>query len=486
MRAIHWRCLMRTETSGQPHGKRRHRWHQRARHRLSHSLKARLVLLFVLLALAMAGIFLGGMQRALSVGWREAARPLIADYVDRLVADIGSPPSIDRAQLLTERLPISVRISGPHINWRSTVPAAEDTYYSDEIDAQGDGYSNRKRWRSSEARLLERSTSDGHKIVLGLSLQNWHDRPRFVGWITLALLLALTAAAYAYVRRLLRPLDDIRDGAQRFGSGDFDTPIPIRRRDELGQLATDVNTMASDIHQMLEAKRGLLLAISHELRSPLTRARLNAELLPEVDSVMPQRDALMRDLNEMRDLITDLLESERLGAGHSALQTEPTDLAALVQEVASQANMQSLAQGHVPSEAQGMANAGVDLQLSAGLPQLLLDRTRMRLLVRNLVSNALRYGTGDKLAVQVKLGTDGRHIMLTVRDHGPGVDPAALPHLAEPFYRPDSARTRSSGGVGLGLHLCKLVAQAHGGTLTLRNASPGLEVEVCLPQAASA
>ncbi len=68
-----------------------------------------------------------------------------------------------------------------------------------------------------------------------------------------------------------------------------------------------------------------------------------------------------------------------------------------------------------------------------------------------------------------------------MRDHGPGVPDEQLPHLAEPFYRPDSARTRSAGGVGLGLYLCKLVAQAHGGRFTLRNAQPGLEAVVTLP-----
>jgi signal transduction histidine kinase len=70
---------------------------------------------------------------------------------------------------------------------------------------------------------------------------------------------------------------------------------------------------------------------------------------------------------------------------------------------------------------------------------------------------------------------------MTVRDYGPGVDASALPHLAEPFYRPDTARGRAAGGVGLGLYLCKLVAQAHGGDLELRNAAPGLEVKVTLP-----
>ena len=81
------------------------------------------------------------------------------------------------------------------------------------------------------------------------------------------------AYRYRYVRRLLRPLDDIRGGAERFGRGVFDAPIPLRRRDELGELAQRINTMAGDIEAMPNAKRALLLALSHELRSTLTRAR---------------------------------------------------------------------------------------------------------------------------------------------------------------------------------------------------------------------
>src|SRR5437868_12483162 len=94
-------------------------WHQRAHRHMRHSLKARLVLLFLLLALALAGAFLFGMQQALGIGWRDAARPLVTDYVDRLAAEVGSPPSVERAQALAQRLPITVRIHGPQVNWES-------------------------------------------------------------------------------------------------------------------------------------------------------------------------------------------------------------------------------------------------------------------------------------------------------------------------------------------------------------------------------
>ena len=444
-------------------------WRQAPRrllHALRHSLRLRLVLLFLVLAMAMTVAFLGGMQKALSVGWRDAARPLVADYVDRLAADIGSPPSVERAQALVKRLPISLRISGPQVNWQSdTVP-------------RGDGWRERRGWMDDdrdghevEAPLLQRTTADGHRITFGLSTARWQHQPRRVGWFTLGLLLLLTAGAYAYVWRMLRPLDDIRAGARRFGGGEFAVPIPVRRNDELGTLATDVNAMAQAIHQMLESKRGLLLAISHELRSPLTRARLNTELLPETADAQPLRDALLRDLAAMRDLITDLLESERLGQGHAALHLEPTDLAALVRDVVA----------GLPSPVD--AHAAVAMHFADPLPRPMLDRTRVRLLVRNLLDNALRHSAGAPLPPEVHLreeqGTGA--VLLVVRDHGPGVPEAVLPHLAEPFYRPDAARERATGGVGLGLYLCKQVVLAHGGSWRVRNAVPGLEVTVHLP-----
>jgi signal transduction histidine kinase len=102
----------------------------------------------------------------------------------------------------------------------------------------------------------------------------------------------------------------------------------------------------------------------------------------------------------------------------------------------------------------------------------------MRLLLRNLIDNALRHGGDAAPPPRVATLRDGPELVLVVRDFGPGVADAQLPELTEPFYRADSARQRATGGVGLGLYLCRLVAEAHGGTLALRNAGPGLEATV--------
>jgi signal transduction histidine kinase len=408
----------------------------------------RLITVFVLLALAMAAVFLGGMQRAFSNGWRDAARPLVNDYMDRLVAEIGTPPDVGRAEALVVRLPISIRIEGPRVNWDS---------HPDRRPSRGFG-PNGVDW-------LSRTTADGHRISFGLGILPWQREPHGIGWITLALLLGLIVVAYAYVRRLLRPLDDIRAGAERFGRGAFDKPIPLRRRDELGDLADRINTMAHDIQGMLDAKRALLLALSHELRSPLTRARLNAELLPTTAEGQTEREALLRDLAEMRDLISDLLESERLASPHAALHREAVDLAVLVRDV-------------VREHPDG---GRITLDLATDLPSIDLDRSRIRLLVRNLIDNALRYGADASQAPRITLRKIGQGIELEVRDFGAGVDAAQLERLTEPFYRTDSARQRATGGVGLGMYLCRLVVEAHGGTFTVRNAEPGLAVSAVLP-----
>lgn len=428
---------------GHKNNMERRRW----RHRWRHSLRARLLTVFVLLAFAMTVVFLVGMQSTFASGWREAGVPLISDYVNRLVAEIGSPPDVGRAEALTTRLPIAIRIQGPTVNWESHPERSE-----------------RRGFDSRAGQMLSRSTADGHRISFGLGTLPWQRGPHRFGWITLGLLLVLIVFAYSYVRRLLRPLDDIRAGAERFGAGQFDLAIPLRRRDELGDLARRINTMAQDIQAMLDAKRALLLALSHELRSPLTRARLNAELLPDTPESATERAALMRDLNEMRELISDLLESERLASPHAALQRESVDLAALVRGVVEE---------HVDG-------ARVTLDLAADLPEQSLDRTRVRVLVRNLLDNALRHGGDSSQPPRITLRRHDDGALLSVRDFGPGVDEAQLEHLTEPFYRTDSARQRATGGVGLGMYLCRLVAEAHGGSLAVSNAAPGLRVDVRL------
>jgi len=130
------------------------------------------------------------------------------------------------------------------------------------------------------------------------------------------------------------------------------------------------------------------------------------------------------------------------------------------------------------------ADAPLTLELDTTVGAREIDPLRLRLALRNLIDNALRHGRAE-VPVRVFLQQEGSgaeaRLALGVRDQGPGVSPEHLAHLGEAFYRPDSARSRAAGGVGLGLHLCRLVAQAHGGQLRLSNLQPGLEAALVWP-----
>lgn len=511
--------------------------------RLAFSIKLRMVLVFLVLAAALMVVFIGAMRQVVATRWQVAAQPLLVDYVDRLAEEItvDGHPSVERARALAQRLPVTVRIEGPVIRWASRPQDSQHDWWregdgvreggpswdgpmsgTDRHDERGMGHRGAhvgegREWGDEPPgwqqirQITERSTPDGHRLVFGIDrhamLARHHGSdPLARGLVALLL---LTLLAWWYVRRTLRPLDAISAGARRFGQGNFDDPIPAawtRRHGELGELATTLNTMGEDIRQMLDAKRSLLLAISHEMRSPLTRARLHTELLPEDDpGVRPQREALLRDLREMSALVEDLLESERLSDRHVALQRESLDLAVVARGVITE-----LQTRHPGVE--------VALQVPTELPAQYLDATRLRLLLRNLLENAVRHaGNGrdpdkkgahgsplsdeggsatadtaashghtvaaDMDAVAVvridREATGG--CVIEVRDWGPGVPEEQLSKLAEPFHRPDAARSRHAGGVGLGLYLCRLVAQAHGGRLVLENAHPGLRVRAWLP-----
>jgi signal transduction histidine kinase len=285
--------------------------------------------------------------------------------------------------------------------------------------------------------------------------------------LTIAALLAVLALAYHAIRRLFRPIEAIQSGVARIGSGDLEHRLDIKRRDELGELADSVNVMADDIQQMLEAKRDLLLAISHELRSPLTRARVNVELLSD----NAQRKALLTDLGELESLLSELLESEKLSGRHVVLNRQAVDPSVLLRELV----------------AESFSGVALQLELDPEGTWISLDPVRIRLLVRNLLNNAIDHTSPGQAPPQLLSRVSKTDWRLSVRDHGAGVAQEHLGRLTEPFYRADPSRQRARGGVGLGLYLSKVIAEAHGGELEVASTlGKGTQVQVKLPIPADA
>ncbi|MDH3933176.1 MAG: HAMP domain-containing histidine kinase, partial [Chromatiales bacterium] len=270
-----------------------------------------------------------------------------------------------------------------------------------------------------------------------------------LSYIIVGMVLTLLLLGYAAVSWLFKPIRAIRAGAEHIGRGNLDHRIESIRHDQLGDLAKDINKLAGDVQSMLDAKRSLLLGISHELRTPLSRMRLIIEFLDDDK----QQQEIRAELIEMEKIIVSLLEAERLNSRHEPLSRSVVGVRALVDALIADFFERDRDRIQIIDRSDG-ASANI-------------DEARVSLLLKNLVSNALRYSPVDSGAVELTIAAEGQELVFRVRDHGPGISPGEAEHIGEPFYRGDPSRTRDTGGTGLGLYLATLVARAHGGSLEL-------------------
>lgn len=431
--------------------------------RIRSSLSTRLLLLFLcaglVLLFAVGSITGKGMARH----FRHNIRPFVVHYVELLEQELGIPPSLERARQITREIPLDIHVFGPDQRWSTSGTLIDREAVDEEFRDQhrhGRPFSPRRRLRLEriDHELVFRSRSGPYAVYYQI-----HDSPPLrsigpYGFILIGTVLGVLVLIYIVTRWLFRPIDEIQRGVKAIGEGDLDHRIERHRNDELGELTDNVNAMADQISDMLEAKRQLLLAISHELRSPLTRSRVNLALL---DKSRAQQE-IERDIAAMEQLITELLESERLNTRHASLQLESCRLDQQVNDTLAR---------DFPHE-----RFVVELQPVT----LSVDVVRIRLLLRNLLGNALTHSRSGDPCPEVLLCKENGQVVLEVRDHGAGIAAEHLPYLTEPFYRADPSRQRKTGGYGIGLYLCRMIAEAHGGQLEI-SSQPGVGTRVrCL------
>jgi signal transduction histidine kinase len=440
--------------------------------RLSRSLSFRLLAIFIVLG----GLFVFGTFKAIQRFYNsDEIRGLISGHlslhVNYVREDIGTPPRIDRAISITQRVPVDIRISGPDIDWASDtafprleeLEFASSPNFSNDPDAWADELKGVDFARHDDHNFL-RMRQGGYDIVV--SSPRISDVPTGIGLVPLVLALGLSFLVLGYiaVQWLFRPIKRIRAGAADIGRGNFEHRISGIRRDQLGDLATDINKMAGDVQSMLDAKRALLLGISHELRTPLSRMRLGLEFFDDQENV----DSLKAELVEMETIVVTLLEAERLNSRHSQLMRTDVFLQQLVNDLID--NFFSREKDRIK------------VDLGPEPIALFVDEARISLLLKNLISNALRYSGDEESPVELRATIESDDLVMTVSDHGPGLSEDQAAHIGEPFYRSDPSRNRGSGGTGLGLYLALLVADAHGGSLQLvRNSDQGASFEVRVP-----
>jgi signal transduction histidine kinase len=361
-----------------------------------------------------------------------ASRRLVAEYARVLAA---TSPDLEAAREIAASLDLQIRYEGPEGAWETApgMPTIQEVRRS-------------SGWHNL---YLAPGPSGGTYLISwnqGRLLLDAHTK---MVWMLVSLIAGIVLVAYLILRRSLGPLRSLHEGVLRLGEGQLDVAVPRRTRDELGVLTEAFNQMVRRIGEMLRARDQLLLDVSHELRSPLTRIKVALALLPEGE----KRGRIAADVAEMETMITELLELERLRDGRG-IRTERQDLVPILREMAESF------QDRPP---------GVHLVPPPSEIPLDIDGDRMRIVLRNLLENAIKYSLPDSRPVEISVVDEGETIAVRVTDDGPGIPEADLPNLFEPFFRVDRSRSKKSGGYGLGLSICKRILEAHGGRIAAEN-----------------
>lgn len=283
---------------------------------------------------------------------------------------------------------------------------------------------------------------------------------QWLGWGAAVLLLSL-AGAWLIVFRITRPLRVLEIAAHKVGAGETPPALPVRGPEEIVAVTVAFNRMSANLARLEEDRALLLAGISHDLRTPLTRLRMETELsVADAEA----RAGMEADIAEMDRTIGQFLDFAR----PQEAPTEAADLTCLLAEIAARYERRV-----------------TSADFSASAPLMLPVRPQaLRRAIINLIENALRHaGSGTASPIELQLGREGNEIVIAVLDRGPGIPPAAAERLKQPFTRGESARTGAQGA-GLGLAIVERIVRAHGGRLELlARAGGGLAAEIRLPTA---
>lgn len=299
-------------------------------------------------------------------------------------------------------------------------------------------------------------------------------------WPLAVLAAVFFVATLIFARHVAAPLQQLAGTAKQFGRGELGARSELERSDEIGDLGRAFDDMAERVTHLMSAQQELLVNVSHELLTPMTRIRLAVDLITDGEAAQAKELAseITQDLLELERLIDDVMTVAKLdlsrleaGARMMPLKPERVPVSELVQKAASKFTAQ-----HKSHE--------VTLEVRAGLPPLSADTVLLRRVLENLLENARKYSdAGTPIVIRAAATAGG--VSIAVSDQGIGIEEADLKKVFTPFFRSDKSRSRTTGGVGLGLALARSVVEAHGGSIDIASKpGSGTTVTLSLPRGA--
>ena len=266
-----------------------------------------------------------------------------------------------------------------------------------------------------------------------------------------------------YIRSILEPVAEITATAKRIAGGSYGVQIQSHYDDEIGELAETINDMSNKINQNEKLQTEFISSLSHELRTPLTAISGWSETLLSGDRLDPDETRrgigiIQRESRRLTEMVMDLLDFTRMQDGRMTLNMEMTDLHAEFEDT-------------VYMYGSRLRQEGIQLRVldnDEDFPEISCDPKRMRQVLLNILDNAAKHG-GDGKYIDASMSQEGEHLVIRIRDYGPGIPEDELPLVKKKFYK-GSSKARGSG---IGLAVCDEIVEMHGGRLTLENAEGG-------------
>lgn len=292
----------------------------------------------------------------------------------------------------------------------------------------------------------------------------------------LALITAIFMSLFV-TRRIVKPIEEMRSASQRIAGGRYDERVFVVSEDELGDLGRAFNQMANKLSQTEDRRRQLIGDVAHELRTPLSSIRSVMEGV--IDGILPAEPStfldVQKEVSRLQRLVHDLEELSKAEAGELLFNCDWLDSAVFIDKVV-------LRLAHQYEDKKVELRTDVPQSLS----KVYVDEARMTQVMLNLLGNALQYTqtkTKEKGKVEVKAWADSEKFYLSVQDNGIGIAAENIPFVFERFYRVDKSRSRTGGGSGIGLTICKHIIEGHHGSLTVSSSgiNHGTTFTISLP-----
>ncbi|MBU3916060.1 HAMP domain-containing histidine kinase [bacterium] len=384
---------------------------------------------------------------------------IIQQNIHDIIEKLGDPPRYETAMELKQKLGILIRFQGESGSWSvyDKIPPLDQIRFEPFNSSFGIQL-GRHEFRHY---FIVKKKND-YFILTAETAFRTLDIERNLLFLVV-LLSAILVIVYITLRKMLHPIQSLKNGVQQVEMGNLDCQLPVKKHDELGELSQAFNTMTQAIKENLHSKKQLLLNVSHELRSPLTRMKIVLEFMDD-DS---NKRKLREDIQQMEKMISGLLESARLDSEYGQSSKQKTDL----REVLNQTCDQFI--GRHP---------GIEKILPSAPVVLFLDSEQIKTLLANVLENAIKYSSVDSSPVSASMLSDSTSVSIVIKDSGEGIPAEDLPYIFEPFYRVDKSRSKKTGGYGLGLHLCKKIVKSLNGEITIKSEiNQGTEVVITLP-----